>query len=129
MYEINTPAQRNAERQICIELTIENMRRAAVGMTDDLRKAPRKKYPRQYAESAVNDAEYMFQSGREDAQTHIERLEPDSNSADLINSFSRQLANEASNCTMLASSARAYAQTFSDFDGLIGPFPPDRGSV
>ena len=125
MNEINTAGERNADRQLRIELNIESMRRAAGRMTDDLRKAPRKKYPRQYAESAINDAEYVFQNDREKAQTHIERLEPDLNSIDLVSSISRQLENEALICTILASNARAYARTLSDFDGLFGPIASD----
>ena len=60
MSDTKATARGNDERMILVEQGMKGMRDAAQRMKEDLNKAPRKNNPRQYADSAIGDAEYVM---------------------------------------------------------------------
>ena len=65
----------NNEREKRLDDCLRGMHDAAQRMKEDLAKAPRKKYPRQYANSAINDAEVVIRDQQSKAEQHLKRIE------------------------------------------------------
>jgi len=88
------------------EECVDGMNAATQRMKEDMARAPRKKYPKQYADSAINDAELRIAEGRAAAEVHVEALEPGARGTKLR----RRLDDADASCAVSVAEARGTSE-------------------
>jgi hypothetical protein len=103
------PEEGDARREERVEDAIKGMRVAAQRMKEDIAKAQRKTYPRQYADSAIGDAEFVIQGHLERAMDHMGQMQIE-HVGTAKHSLGARLDNAESDCAVNVMDARITAE-------------------